>query len=111
MQGESEEAAVEAFAITVDRRDELTAYVRIVGEVDLPRTDEVDATFDRLIEAGVRRFYIDGSGIRFMDSMGLRSLLRLVRSGAGLDVVIQSPSPPVRRILQATGVDQVVTME
>jgi anti-anti-sigma factor len=71
----------------------------VVGELDQASTP----TFDDAIGAMAGpQMVVDLSGLTFVDSMGLRALLRAKQARRGLRFV--RPSPTVERIVNTTGV-------
>lgn len=79
--------------------------VRVTGALDLATSDEVERALVDAFDAGdaVR---LDLSGVTFLDSSGMRGVLRAYRTaterGATFEVV---PGPPaVQRVLHITGV-------
>jgi anti-anti-sigma factor len=90
--------------------DDATLLVK--GEIDLGTAPLLQAELSRLADAGRRRVRVDLRDVTFMDSQGLNVLARahrrLVAEGAALTLV--APSEPVRRVLEITGVDRIVTI-
>lgn len=77
--------------------------LRLAGELDLNEADHLAA---RLAAegAGGGDLTLDLSQLTFIDSTGLRALLRTVDALAGRgNLVLRSPSPPVRRVLDLMG--------
>jgi anti-anti-sigma factor len=77
--------------------------LRLAGELDLNEADDLSA---RLAVEGEGRgdLTLDVSQLTFIDSTGLRELLRAAESLAGRgNLVLRSPSPPVRRVLDQMG--------
>ena len=58
----------------------LAAIVQAGGTLDLHGADEFDREIDRLLRRDVREILVDLRQIEFMDSIGLRSLVRAHRS-------------------------------
>ena len=84
--------------------EEAETYVlELSGEIDLSNADAFGDEGARLAStmANGTRLVIDLAGVRFMDSMGLRALLRIHRR-AGDALVIRNPSPQVQRLLDVT---------
>jgi anti-sigma B factor antagonist len=84
--------------------------VTLAGELDLAAAEGFWAELEPLIEpAGV--VVLDGTELSFLDSSGLRILLlangRATQLGARLRLV--APQRAVRRTLQLTGADTLVT--
>ncbi|RKN47846.1 STAS domain-containing protein [Micromonospora endolithica] len=77
---------------------------------DLPHLPALGALFDRVLALRPAQVVADLSACRYIDAAGVGLLLdvhrRLTRVGAVLTV--HDPNPGIRRILQITGVDQVL---
>lgn len=93
--------------LTISRHDEGgTASLTLVGSIDLiSRQELINAGKDVLGQGDSLR--LDMTGVDFMDSMGIGALIELARhaEGLGRSFVIAEKSPRVRRVLQATGLD------
>lgn len=93
--------------LTISRRDEGgTALLTLVGSIDLiSRQDLITAGKDALGEGDA--LGLDMQGVDFMDSMGIGALIELARhaEALGQSFAITDKSPRVRRVLQATGLD------
>ncbi len=89
-----------------------TAYtvVALAGEVDATNSDELNDVLDAEVRKRPPLLLIDMSGLSFMDSTGLRMLLRASRvldqQGGVLGLV--SPQAAVTRVLQLTKADQLI---
>lgn len=68
----------------------------VSGEIDMATAPELEA----LTEAGSNGLALDLSGVRFIDSSGLRALLRIQEATSPF--VLLSPSPVVRKLLALT---------
>ncbi len=84
--------------------------VRVVahGELDLVTVPQLDARIEQLRSRGFATIALDLRQLAFMDSTGLRLLLRLnAESRAnGFRFVIIDCDGPVRRLLQLTRIDE-----
>ena len=88
----------EPFSVTVDTT-ETGAVIEARGELDLATAD---ALATAIADAAGRTTTLDLSGIRFIDSTGLRLLLVNARTlGDALSII---PSPAVTRTLEIAGV-------
>jgi len=94
--------------IKVERHNAI-AVVAVSGDVDAGTAPQLRQKFDELLSDGEQNFVIDLSGVAFMDSSGLATLVQLfkrVRIGPG-DVRLCGLQPEVRRIFALTRLDRV----
>jgi anti-anti-sigma factor len=84
--------------------------VRLTGEIDLSRSDEVDAQLAAAQASAPELLEIDLSSVSFMDSQGLRVLLGAHKRAQsnGHRIVILSPRQTLRRLFEISGVDQIL---
>jgi anti-sigma B factor antagonist len=88
-------------------RNGTSATVQVAGEIDLTSAPQLDDEVTGLIEDSVNNLTITLQGVSFMDSTGLRVLLKaskLIESTGG-SLVLGQPSDPVRRLLEVSGLD------
>ena len=74
---------------------------RVEGELDLSNADELADVVEGELKGG-RRVFLDLSELRFMDSSGLRALIRMSKLGQEVGappLVLHSLSEPVRQLL------------
>ena len=88
--------------VLVRAGDSLTA--RLQGELDLVSADEAETALTRAM-TGVRRLVLDVRDITFIDSTGLRLLLRwdAAARADGFRVEVTPGSTAVERLLELTG--------
>jgi anti-anti-sigma factor len=86
------------------------SIVRMPAELDLANTDSVDSQLSHLCHGATGVITIDLTGTMFCDSSGIRSLARAHRLATenGGELRLAVGTSPVARILQLTGVDQVL---
>jgi anti-anti-sigma factor len=81
------------------------ARVRPVGSLDLATVNVLEDQLAELRGAGFRRLILDLGGLSFMDSTGLRLVLRWDAEsrtdGFGLELI--AGAPPVQRVFELTG--------
>lgn len=79
------------------------------GEID---SMAVEAFDKRAMLTGVRPCVIDASGVTFLDARGLRLLVREARAarGSGCRPVLRRPTRVVRRVIDATGTEDLFTI-
>ena len=78
----------------------------VAGELDRTTSDRFDGAVQNVI-VGSSPLVLDLSRVRFLDSSGVRSLVRLGLSMRGRALVLREPSPPVMRVLVMTRLDEV----
>jgi anti-sigma B factor antagonist len=95
------------FAVEVDLDAVAGPCVRASGELDAYTSLDLRRAIEGVAsaEAGVVR--VDMSGVSFMDSFGLSTLLALARTleGQGSQLVIIDPSDKVWKVIEMTGTD------
>jgi anti-sigma B factor antagonist len=86
------------------------AVVTLPGEIDASNDGQVQDTLTRALGDGTAVLVADGGATTFCGCSGVTALLlthhRAAAAGAQLRVV--AGSPPMRRILELTGADQVL---
>jgi anti-anti-sigma factor len=104
-------AAVDDDGVTTDVSFEAdrTAVVRVVGEIDISTVRAVRSAMGTAIEGSPDRLVFDLSRVEFMDSSGIAVLLQ-ARKAAGA-VHIRNPSTVVRRLLELTGLADILPIE
>ncbi len=97
---------MDGIELAVDRNADGTT-LRVGGEIDLTSAPRLDDEIQALIEQSVTNLTLDLSSVAFMDSTGLRVLLKASKliEGNGGRVVLREPSEPVRRLLEVSGLD------
>jgi len=78
----------------------------LVGELDTAAARDVDKAVDELLAKGAASLIIDLGQVSFIDSSGLRSLIR-ARQQLGTEdgVVLRQPQAATRRLLEITGLE------
>jgi anti-sigma B factor antagonist len=83
--------------------------VRLLGELDMSTAAQLREELLRLASDGATMVTVDLSELAFVDSTGLSVLitgLKRLRQQGG-DLVLRSPSPGTRRVLEITGLTEV----
>lgn len=91
--------------MTLDARDAGVLRVRIHGEVDLTRYEELDGVLASAEAQSSKVLEVDLSRVTFMDSQGLRLLLRARDRMAGNNnrLVIVGAGPFIQRLFRVSG--------
>jgi anti-anti-sigma factor len=94
----------QAFSCAVERSGD-QARMRLVGELDIASAPALEAQVDDLREDGARLIVLDLSEVTFMDSTGLRCVLRLDAASRadGFSLGLVAGPPAVQRIFDMTG--------
>ncbi len=82
--------------------------VKLIGEIDISNADSIGRELDRVVADSPSRVIIDLEGLEFMDSSGIAMLLRAV--GGTASVELRNPSRVVRRILECTGLTDILRL-
>ena len=92
--------------------DEGGSTLTLDGEVDPHTTEQLDAAVDEALAADPR-LVLDLGGVTFIDSAGLRSLIRAQRRAVGSSgsLVLRAPRPSTLRVLEITGLTDELTIE
>ena len=80
--------------------------IKLSGEIDMSNVDSLRGAIDPVVEVGPARVDFDLSALEFMDSSGIALLLRVAAKTQ--TVRLLQPSPLVRRLVEATGLSDVL---
>lgn len=86
----------------------------LVGELDPGTAPILDERLTELAaDAAVTSVVVDLSQITFLDSSGVRALVagNHALTSRSAELVLRGPSPNVRRVLEITGLTQLLTMD
>ena len=106
-----------AAAVSGDGKDvkggqAVTVTVTVTGDVDLAAADTLWSVLDEYVHAGAD-VVVDCSRVAFLDSMGLRTLIRAQHKAAasGARLTLAAPSEAVLRVLQLAGVADLFVLD
>jgi stage II sporulation protein AA (anti-sigma F factor antagonist) len=99
-----------SYTCTARSTDE-EVLVHVTGDVDFAVSDLLWKDVEPWL-VPTKSVVVDCSGITFLDSMGLRTLLRIeaVTRENGVGLTLADPSRPVRRVLELAGVESIFTV-
>jgi anti-sigma B factor antagonist len=103
---------VELTGLTIEFQKSRAAFtVRLVGDLDLEGAPLVESELVRLVSSDGKPVVVDLSGLEFIDSTGLQSLLRASRmaEARGKPVSYTGASAQVAKVLAVTGLDEVLS--
>lgn len=106
----------ETYRLTITRGDDVGAArtLSLAGELDAFTAPEVEAAFSDPGPDGSRAsLRVDLSRVTFMDSTGLRVIIRADNelTAAGRQLVLVAPSVPVSRLFELTALDDRFVIE
>jgi anti-anti-sigma factor len=84
-----------------------------VGEFDMTGTEVFWAHVSEAVEARPVSISVEARGLTFVDSSGLMALARArdAATEAGVTFRISEPSPPLRRIAEMCGLEDLLSVE
>ncbi|TML84838.1 MAG: STAS domain-containing protein [Actinobacteria bacterium] len=83
------------------------------GELDLGTAPRLWDALAGVLDDNHGELVIDLEGVSFMDAQGIKILVRALKhvETNGGKLVLRSPQPPARRVLELTGLDDYLTIE
>ncbi|WP_194892343.1 STAS domain-containing protein [Catenulispora pinisilvae] len=101
-----------AAAVTGDGKGAAAVTVTVAGDVDLAAADTLWSVLDEYVRPGAH-VVVDCSRVAFLDSMGLRTLIRAQHKAAAADarLTLAAPSEAVLRVLQLAGVADLFVLD
>jgi anti-anti-sigma factor len=101
------------FEVNAEPVDDGVVVVRLAGEVDLTVSAVLEQTLlDAPAIPGVQSVVVDLGQLRFLDSSGVHALVKgyLAANDAGLHYTVRKANGAVARVLDITGVAEVLGM-
>jgi anti-sigma B factor antagonist len=97
--------------VAIDARFDPTgvAIVTVSGELDISNAGTLEQAVASMTADRPERLIFDLGGLRFMDSAGIAVLLDC--AGKVKSVRLRDPSPAVRRVVELTGLTDVLSIE
>jgi anti-anti-sigma factor len=95
------------------RQDGAGPVIIVVGEFDMTGTEVFWAHVSEAVEARPVCITVEARGLTFVDSSGLMALARArdATTGAGVTFRISEPSPPLRRVAEMCGLEDLLSVE
>ena len=90
-----------------------THVAGLSGRLDTSTAQSAETRLLALIgTAGARALVVDLSGVSYVSSAGLRSLLKAAKQAqaAGVGFALAAPQPPVREVLEISGFDKILSI-
>lgn len=94
------------------RRDGDTSWVRAIGELDLDTSPQLDVELSAARAGGATRIVLDMRALTFMDSTGLRLVIRwdTMAREEGFEFAIVPGPEVIQRVFRLTGMSDVIPM-
>jgi anti-anti-sigma factor len=97
-------------ALTVETVEEPRG-LRLTGELDLARVNEVDAALKALVDQG-GEITLDVEELLFMDSSGIQLLIRALQGLEGRGrIVLRRPGTGIKRLIDVMGLDRIENLD
>ena len=89
-----------------------TGILALQGEIDLHRSSQVKETLDPLVSKKVPRILLDFSGVTYIDSSGLATMIEALQriQGYGGKLAMFGLRDSVRSIFEIARLDQIFTI-
>ena len=109
--GRCDGKTLEQLTVTIDLTDATSSRLSATGEIDAASCSVLDSALFEAMAAGCTNVGVDRSGVEFMDSSGIRVLVRYgerLREIGGR-LTLSAVSRPVEQVLQLTGLLALLT--
>ena len=94
------------------RRNGEAVTLELSGEIDMSNAGELELALSQAFEAGAAQVVVDLGGLEFIDSTGLRTLVRFhQRDEAETGIVYRNATGQVAEVLEITGLGSVLELE
>lgn len=96
--------------MTLEEGEGQVTKIILDGRMDLEGTQAIDQKFSFVTSTQPRRIAVDMSGVTFLASIGIRTLITGARAqaGRGGKLVLCALDPMVKKVLTTAGIDQVI---
>lgn len=98
--------------LRLERRDEGgRSVLEVTGELDATTVGRFDRSIEDALDSSPTALLLDLRGVSFIDSMGLRSVVQAASRASASSLPLRiCPSPPVHRVLELTGLLDVLPL-
>ncbi|MBS7298860.1 MAG: anti-sigma F factor antagonist [Eubacteriales bacterium] len=99
--------------MSISKTEKNTLLVEITGELDHHTATKIRTKIDNAISKDYKNIIFDFSALTFMDSSGIGMIMGRYKKILKYDgkMTIVSPKPQVKRILEISGLMNIVTLE
>jgi anti-sigma B factor antagonist len=100
--------ADETYCAAEVSREDGTAVIRLSGELDMVSVETVRSIIEGSLASPADRLVFEVSALDFMDSSGIALLISMTRKAEAVEV--RNPTAIVRRIIELTGLTDILIM-
>jgi anti-sigma B factor antagonist len=100
--------ADETYCAAEVSREDGTAVIRLSGELDMVSVETVRSVIEGALAGPGDRLVFEVSALDFMDSSGIALLISMTRKVTAVEV--RNPTAIVRRIIELTGLTDILIM-
>jgi anti-sigma B factor antagonist len=100
--------ADETYCAAEVSREDGTAVIRLSGELDMVSVETVRSVIEGSLAGPADRLVFEVSALDFMDSSGIALLISMTRRAEAVEV--RNPTAIVRRIIELTGLTDILIM-
>lgn len=100
-------------AIDFDDSNANLRRITITGRLDIPGTDEIATKFSALAASAQRRVVVDLTGVSFLASIGIRSIIsnaKALLQRNGKMVLLVAGDSTIQKTLEITGIPDLIPM-
>lgn len=89
-----------------------TLRLGLVGSLDIEGSQQIETEFLSAVSGGGKSVIIDLSGVTYLASFGMRLFVQAYKAldRAGKKLVLLSPQPEVRKVLEAAGLTDLLVV-
>jgi anti-anti-sigma factor len=98
-----------AMSLRQSQTEDGDPVIAIIGELDIVNADDAREAMDVVLARNPKRVVFELSDLDFMDSSGISVLIHAANSVETVE--LRNPSQIVRRVLEATGLTDVLRMD
>jgi len=98
--------------ISEDKLQGEVTKVNLSGSMDIEGVSKIEIQFAGMCAAPRMAIVVDMSAVPYMSSIGIRALLMNAKavSRRGGKFVLLNPEPNVKKVLESSGIDQLITI-
>ena len=98
--------------IKTEHQTEQYAFIRIIGKFNIEEVIQFERFFNKLVDTGVPAIIIDMSGLTYIDSSGIGSLIKLlnISKNSNIDFILSELKPEIENVFKLAYLDKFFTI-